>query len=494
MSGSLRLRLGVWYAALLGFILAVTSLFSYSFHSTFHYEDVDRSLVATTGHVLGELRARTDLSRTQQGIELPPVDEYASPDVYVRLFDAEGRILASSANAGHQADADPRPLATQPQTTGNDGPMSWLVRSIANAGQPQLKVDGTLTTVGGSEGRERTRLYALPLSQGDVTWGYLEAGVSLGRLDQSMARLRLVLAVMSLVGLLAALIGGWAIAGSALQPVAAMASTARAIALSRGFSRRLPEPKRRDELGQLGTTFNEMLASLDEAYRGQQRFVADASHELRAPLTAIQGNLELLDRTPPLDGEARAEALAYLQHETRRMSRLVGDLLVLARADAGQPLKVQRVELDRLALEVFRDIRVLAKGQKLSVQQLDQVQVQGDPDRLKQLLMILMNNAIKYTPGQGEVRLGLRAEPGAAAVFVADTGIGIDQEDLPHLFERFYRADKARGRDSGGTGLGLSIAKWIAERHGGQISVESTPGEGSTFTVRLPLLQPRQKL
>ena len=176
------------------------------------------------------------------------------------------------------------------------------------------------------------------------------------------------------------------------------------------------------------------------------------------------------------------------------MNRLVADLLVLARADAGQSLKMEPVELDRLLLDVFREARMLARGRRVSLRELDQLQVEGDRDRLKQLLVILLDNALKYTPEGGEVRLALCAEAGAAAITVSDTGIGIDPEDLPHIFERFYRADKARGRDTGGSGLGLSIAKWIAERHGGQILVDSVPGQGSVFTVRLPISRRRPRL
>jgi len=245
--------------------------------------------------------------------------------------------------------------------------------------------------------------------------------------------------------------------------------------------------ERRDELGQLATAFNGMLTSLEEAYRTQQRFVADASHELRAPLTALQGNLELLERAPDLPDAEKAEMVACLRQEIGRMGRLVSDLLALAHADAGQKLVSKKlVELDRLLLEAFRDARGLAKGQRLSVGELDQLQVVGDPDRLKQLLVILMDNALKYTPTGGEVSLGLRRSGGIVELTVKDTGIGISAEDLPHIFERFYRADKARSRDLGGSGLGLSIAKWIVEQHGGSISVSSIPGSGSTFTVCLP--------
>ncbi|HEX2986960.1 MAG TPA: ATP-binding protein [Chloroflexota bacterium] len=482
---SLRGRLAIWYATLLAIILAITSFLSYSFHSVYHYEEVDRALVGTAIHVLGKLRP--DASTGGGGIVLPPIEEFDSPDIFVRVYAADGQIIAQSANSGHQALSSPQQVAASPRGVDSGGSISWLLHPLVSLGRPALAAEGGFLTTSGTDGRGRVRLYAVPISNGSTVYSYLEAGVSLDSLDHSMERLRLLLATMSVVGLLAALGGGWAIAGSALRPMATMTTTARAIALSRGFSRRLPHLGRRDELGQLADTFNEMLASLEEAYQAQQRFIADASHELRAPLTAIQGNLELLERAPQMDESERAETLSYLRQEAGRMGRLVADLLVLARADAGQPIRHQTVELDRVLLDVFQETRVLARGRKMAIVDLDQVQVLGDPDRLKQLLLILVDNAIKYTPEGGRVQLAIRTEPGAAVITVADTGIGIGPEDIPHLFERFYRADKARSRDLGGTGLGLSIAKWIADSHGGHISVESTVGQGSTFTIRLPL-------
>lgn len=249
----------------------------------------------------------------------------------------------------------------------------------------------------------------------------------------------------------------------------------------------MPDTSQRDELGELARTFNEMLGSLEEAYAAQQRFVADASHELRTPLTAVCGNLELLrtraDQLPSDEKNALVEAAS---EEAERMARLVANLLALARADAGQRLPHKLVELDRVLLDVFQQARVLARDVKLSLIELDQLAVLGDADQLKQLLLALVDNALKYTPSGGTVALGLRREGDEAVLEVRDTGIGIAPADLPHVFERFYRADKARSRDAGGTGLGLSIARWIAHEHGGEIVVESQIGRGSTFAVRLP--------
>jgi two-component system OmpR family sensor kinase len=244
----------------------------------------------------------------------------------------------------------------------------------------------------------------------------------------------------------------------------------------------------RDELDRLAATFNEMLTSLEEAYCAQQRFVADASHELRAPLTAIQGNLELLRRHPTMPAAERAESLAEVERESSRLTRLVADLLALARADAGMKLSQHSVDLDAIVLESFRAAHQLAQGQKLSLDPFEPVRVRGDADRLKQLVLIMLDNALKYTPPGEQVTVGLQCCQASAEIRICDTGVGISGADLPHVFERFYRADPARSRDPGGTGLGLPIARWIVEQHGGTIELQSQLGQGTTVTVRLPRL------
>lgn len=484
MPSSLRLRLAVWYAGLLTLILAATASISYSFHSISHYDDVDRSLANTALHV------RSQGASGNHGddglLQVPPFQEHASPQVYVRFYDTDGHVVASSHNSGTRLGGDPRELLAAAGEGRGDFFADNMVRSIIQPAQPALPEEGAFVTITEPNTGERTRLYGLPVVSNGVLQGYLETGQSLADLDHSLERLRTLLTFGSLAGLMASLLGGWAIAGGALRPVATMAESARAIATSRGFSRRLPRIDRRDELGQLAETFNEMLESLDEAYRTQQRFIADASHELRAPLTSILGNLELLDRVPDMSEAEKREALGFVREEARRMTLLVSDLLVLARADSGQALKREPVELDRVLLDLLGESQARVRNRKLVLVDLEEVRIQGDPDRLKQLLLILLDNAIKYTPAGGEIRLGLHSEGQSAVVTIADTGMGMEPEDLPHIFERFYRADRARSRDQGGTGLGLSIAKWIVERHGGSISAQSTPGVGSTFTLRLP--------
>ncbi|HJQ27755.1 MAG TPA: HAMP domain-containing sensor histidine kinase [Rubrobacter sp.] len=280
------------------------------------------------------------------------------------------------------------------------------------------------------------------------------------------------------------------LAGRALRPVHALTQTAAGIARSQDFGKRVPVDGRRDELGRLAETFNDMLANLEHAYRAQKRFVADASHELRAPLTAIQGNLELLRRHPDASRAQKEEALQEADREAHRLSQLVADLLALARADAGVPIRRQKVELDRVVLEALATAQHLAHGRSIELATLEPALIEGNPDRLKELFLILLDNAVKYTlPGE-QVALTLCRQAGSAEVIVHDDGAGIAPEDLSHVFERFYRADPARTRDPGGTGLGLPIARWIAEAHGGHMELESKPATGTTVSMRLPLIGP----
>ncbi|WP_051303874.1 ATP-binding protein [Calidithermus chliarophilus] len=234
----------------------------------------------------------------------------------------------------------------------------------------------------------------------------------------------------------------------------------------------------------------EALRISEERYRelseSQKRFVNDAAHELRAPLTAIQGNLDLLVEFPQMPEQDRAEALRETHREARRLARLVNDMLALARGDAGRTVHKRWVRLEEVVASAWAKARSLAKGHRLELAPVPPLEIHADPDRLEQLLLILLDNALKYTPPPGRVRLEVEAGQ-EVRVRVADEGIGIAPEDLPHVFERFWRADPARSRDADGTGLGLSIARWIVEQHGGRVWLESELGRGTTVTVHLPV-------
>jgi len=338
-------------------------------------------------------------------------------------------------------------------------------------------------------GGQRWRVYVLTLHMAGRPSGYLEAVTPLGHLDGEIQSIRVFLPLLGLTCLAFALFGSWVIAGRALRPIDTMIQTARTITLSHDLSSRIVVPPRRDELGRLASTFNEMLTSLEAASQAERHFVSDVSHELRAPLTAIQGNLELLRRHRNMLEAECEEALAEVTREANRLTCLAADLLSLARADAGVPLQHRLLDLDAVVLEAYRQARHLSEGQAFYLAPFEPCQVIGDEDRLKQLVLILLDNALKYTPGTGHVTLGLeRLELEAGSkITVRDTGVGIAPEDLPHVFERFYRADPARSHNPGGTGLGLPIARWIAEQHGGELTLVSQPGQGTLAAVSFPL-------
>jgi two-component system OmpR family sensor kinase len=273
-----------------------------------------------------------------------------------------------------------------------------------------------------------------------------------------------------------------------LSPLETITDAADQINRADDLSRRVPyDGPPEDEIGQLVGAINQTLERIEVLFTSQQRFIADVSHELRTPLTVIKGNVDLMRRMKSLDGES----LDSIDQEAGRLTRLVTDLLLLAKAEAGQlPLTKSAVELDTLLLEVFTEMRVLA-GNRVQVKltEIDQLQVGGDRDRLKQVFLNLIANAIQYTPAGGEVFLSLGRSGEHAKLIVRDTGPGIPAEDLPYIFERFYRAEKSRTRSGTvGFGLGLSIAHWIVEQHGGKIEVSSREGKGTTFAVWLPIL------
>jgi signal transduction histidine kinase len=282
---------------------------------------------------------------------------------------------------------------------------------------------------------------------------------------------------------ISAIVGAF-IAWTAMRPIEKINQTANRIVSAQDLKQRLPTPKTNDEFGRLTITINKMLERLDNFFQAQIRLSADVSHELRTPLTAIRGNVDLLRRGVASDPNELNEALAIIDGELDRMSRIVNDLLLLSQADAGLSLRMAKVELDTIILDVYRQAQVSANGVNIQLGHEDQAVVYGDADRLKQLLINLVTNGIKHTPPGGSITMSLYREPDWIRVVVEDTGRGIAPTALPHIFERFYQAEESEKIK--GTGLGLSIAQWIAKAHGGEITVASELGEGSTFTLWLP--------
>jgi heavy metal sensor kinase len=308
--------------------------------------------------------------------------------------------------------------------------------------------------------------------------------------NEATARFRHLLLAIIPASLLAASFAGYWISKRALAPVDQITRAAQQIS-GANLSARLAVPNSGDELERLAETLNAMLERIDLALKQIAQFTADASHELRTPIALMRTRAELALRRPRSAAENQ-ETIEQLHAEIVRTSDLVERLMLLARADSGASLlRFEPVELVPLVEDVLAQTSVLAEHQQLELEaELARapITVQGDSQFLRQLFVILIDNAVKYTPAPGKVKVTLASANGSATLSVADTGIGIEAADLENIFERFYRADKARSRETGGAGLGLAIGRWIAESHQGTLAAESKPGTGSTFSVRLPLL------
>ena len=480
---STRVRLTLWYAALLVIVLVALGVSVEALARNRLQADVDRRLVSTAediGTVIQQRLATWSFSSEPVRFEdiVPNLGSFASRGLIVQITDPTGRVVRGSEYAPET------PLVPEDAAPSGD---TRVVTTTWNGDQMRaVHYPVTVTD------RSGTRWYI----------GAVIVGERLNTMQETLGSLRQVLMVASGLGILLAMAGGWIMAGRALRPVDQVTAAAARIAAGDGtaasLAARLPVPPADDELARLSSTFNAMLDRLQASFRAQERFVADASHELRTPLTAIRGNVDVLSRQTRngarvlMSGDL-APALDDIRAESDRMRRLLDDLLLLARSDAGdgsRPFPItqsQRIRLDMIAGEAVRSAGSMSEGQVLELEAPRPVFVDGDPDRLRQLIMILLDNAIRHTSAGGHVRVAVAsAADGTARIAVRDDGEGIAAEHLPHVFERFYRADGARGRASGGTGLGLAIARAICRAHGGDIEVRSTPGQGSTFIATLP--------
>jgi two-component system OmpR family sensor kinase len=327
---------------------------------------------------------------------------------------------------------------------------------------------------------------------------YLQYGRSRDSLEATIDRLWLFLAGGVVGGTLLAMLAGVAVAGRAMRPISALTQTAREIAATRDPSRRVPVPDRDDEIAELAVTLDQMLRELDAARteaeqvaQAQREFVADASHELRTPLTSILANLELLQARllegSPNGGE-EAEMVDGALSSSRRMRRLVADLLLLARADAGRAGVRSDCDLEQIAATALAEIRPVADGHELITEIPDSLPIEGDPDELHRLISNLLENAVRHTPAGTRVHLTLRREGDEAIIDVSDDGPGIPPGMEEQVFSRFMRGSgPADSVADGGTGLGLAIVQAVAASHGGRVEAGRAPHGGARFTVRLPL-------
>jgi heavy metal sensor kinase len=303
-----------------------------------------------------------------------------------------------------------------------------------------------------------------------------------------LQRLVILLAFGLAAMVVVAIGGGYLLVGQALAPVDSITASAAHISLHQ-LKQRLPVPQTGDELERLSVSLNQMIARLEDALQQNQRFIADASHELRTPLTIMRGELEAMVEGAYLASDVQEKAASILE-EVERLGRIVEGLFAISRLDAGEAQKqTAPFDLATLAVSTAEQMCLLAEDKNISIttDAPHEVTVEGDRSRLKQVIVNLLDNAIKYTQEGGKVRLSVFARDGHAMLEVEDNGIGIPAEAQAHIFERFFRVDKARSRELGGAGLGLSIVRSICAAHGGQVEVRSSNGHGSLFTVELPL-------
>jgi two-component system OmpR family sensor kinase len=443
---SLRLRLALFGAAVVALTVLLFSALLYGLLARGVNTNQDDALRARATEAVAVLAATSDVTARAP---VAPADLSKSTDVFVEVVSGDGSVVYSTAVAGG---APPVP------------PAALLAQATSH--------HGAFETQGG------LRLYALPFAA-----GYVVTGQSTRVPQSNLSGVLGFLVISAVPTLIAALAASWLVAGRALKPLKDVAGAADDIGRTRDFGRRLARRPARDEVALLAASFNRMLDQLQDAFESQRRFVADASHELRTPLTTIQGNAGLLASGPAITEDTRRAAAADIAAESARMARLVDRMLTLARADAGLSLDLAPLALKRVVDEVGRQASAVHPGRDLETVTED-VTVAGDEDAIRQLIWILLDNAFRHA--RARVGMTLRREGGWARLAVTDDGPGIAPEERERVFERFYRADRARTGQ--GAGLGLSIARWIADQHHGRILAGASPEGGAAIYVDIPLL------
>jgi two-component system, OmpR family, sensor kinase len=463
---TIRTRLVLWYSALLTITIVILALVV-----------ITVSRVSVLG-TIDEVLNQTSIA-VMQNISVVPVGEFGALETHVvfksdEIFRAPGISVQVWQIANDNESIEPNLL----RTTGTHDPLDATALHTA----VPLYHSVTLDTI-------PARVVTTPyFSAEGVQMGVVQTATSIQAFEQANDALLIIIFVAAAVTILVSMGMGMMMAGRALIPVERVTQAAASIIDAKDLSTRLTWHGPDDELGQLIRMFNHMMQRLEHLFSVQQRFVADVSHEMRTPLTSILGNLEVIQRYG-----FDKESLDAVHREADRMSRMVSDLLLLARADNGElQMDLTQVDLDGIVLEVYEQAHILAKGRnvKIALERLKQVRINGNPDRLRQLILNLISNAIKFTPDGGKVSLALYPEKGCAVLDVADTGIGISDADMKRIFDRFFQVDHSRVHrdEEDGAGLGLSIVRWIVEAHTGKIEVFSRLGEGTLFRVQFPLI------
>jgi two-component system, OmpR family, sensor kinase len=461
---SIRTRLTVGFLAIVAAVIAVFGLAVYDLTRQSLLSQLDQSV---RDHA-SELAVAAEPPAGQTTPQLPDIDMFNSPDLFVEIVDSSGAVLGVSGNLGKER------LPFHPNAIRSD-----QVEDVRVDGRPLI-------------------LYGRPIESGGQLRGYVLVALAPSPIYLALQRLRNLLYPGAAVALLVAGIGSWLLVHQAITPLQRLAAGASRIRAEGDHGRRLNYSGSKDEIGKLAATIDRMLESLDEAHQRlqaasavQRRFLADASHELRRPLTIALSSLDVLARVGSSDPAFNAQTLQDIHVELDRMARIVTQLLAMARADSGAGLDQQPVLVAESVRDALMQLQTRAAGVSITSSALSSVEdavVLGSKEELDQVFLNVVDNAIKYTPQGGAISISGSASGGEVAITVHDTGIGISDKDLPHVFERFYRGETAH--DQEGTGLGLAIVEHYVGRLGGRVSVTSKPGAGTDVTVTLRLMTP----
>ena len=473
---SIRVKLTAWYVLVFGAVLACFCISIYVMMESKLLHSVDRRL-----QTMAELISKTELCAVPNF--LPPDFERRLNRIFgtrpvgkfVRVLDLSGEIGSRTDNL----EEDKIPVNKD------------IVREVVAKGEIIYETQYPL----GPDMPIRFITFPVKSFKGKKVRGVVQVGTSLEFVRESMRNLLVVFFILVPSLLFVAAVVGLFLAGKALKPIREIARTTRHITVN-NLEERITVPVARDDIGQLAATINGMLDRLSLSFQKITQFTADASHELRTPLTIMRGELEIALRGER-SSEEYLETLGSSLEEVERMSRIVNDLLLLSKSDMGQEvMHHDPVDLRILLTNLLSHFKILADEHQIQLNSvLEEVEtVFGDQLRLRQLMVNLLTNAIRYTPSGGKINLTLRGVESGVEIAIADTGIGISDEDISRIFDRFYRTDKARSRQYGGSGLGLSIVKWIVGAHHGTIKVDSVVGEGSVFRVMLPTEKASDKI
>ncbi len=484
---SIRWKMTLFYTGLLATLLVAFGLFLFFSVERLMIESLHQALVARFEQAMSAAPTIVEQLQstppTASNTQVPVLETLAGPGVFLQIRGPYGSVIAASTNLHGQVLPAPTNVPGLKGQVQEDLVHLPVERLLPEAANTDIHVARFLVQSG-----------LLTTARGQVV-GLLQVAQSLFTVDEVQDHLVDQLLLGILGGLLIALVVGAVLAGRVLHPIAQITEVARRIGGSSDLSHRIelfPRP-RQDEVGKLAATCNAMLDRLEHAFTVQRQFIGDAGHELKTPLTAILGHANLIRRRGQDHPELVNEATWAIIEQAERLHRLTSELLDLTRIEE-QEIACDVVSLGQIALEVVRELTPLAQGKVLSLQDTSlkgtATLLRGDRDKLKQLMVNLVDNALEATPAGGYVWVEARPEapdhPQRVLLIIQDTGCGIEAHDLPHIFERFYRVDKARSRATGGNGLGLAIVQEIVRRHDGQMEVESKPGAGTRFHITFP--------